>query len=415
MMARFRLIIGTIFSFEFLFILFLFAGVYKADPRFKWAPVDLTALFFVLSVIVAIIIFIRRGFRFERYSLLLVGVCLVFVMYVFASLAWTPGVVYARQKALYIATLTFWPLVATALIVANDSRRVKRFLLGLFIFSLWIAVESLIFFLKTKKFGFVTALGGEEGQGAYLILGRVLGLGTVIVFSYLLFFAKSWLTRILALLIFFFFFFDMLILGGKGPFFATVTALLIPLVMGWKINYKPSIRIKKYVLLIILLFLFIGGIIVYMFVAGKATVTLARIRVMVEPSMGESAGERLDYYIKSFQLWEEQPLVGHGIGSWPILLGIGDLRNYPHNIILEIIVELGLIGVLIFLSIVFLSVRALGKTKMLRENPFLILLLMLFINTIVNSMVSGDISDNRIVFAMLGILMFGKKREPYHD
>lgn len=185
--------------------------------------------------------------------------------------------------------------------------------------------------------------------------------------------------------------------------------------MSWKITYKPYIGTKKYVFLVTLLFLVAGGVVIYLIATKKSTVTLARIQVLFTHRMGESAGERLDYYIKAFHLWEEQPLIGYGIGSWPILVDIGDLRHYyPHNIILEVMVELGLVGLFIFLSVVVLGVRAVGKMKILRDDPLLMLLLMLFINAIFNSMVSGDISDNRIVFAMLGILMYGRRREPYH-
>ena len=39
-----------VFSFEVVFVLFIFAGLYKADPRLAWFPVDLTLLLFIVSV-----------------------------------------------------------------------------------------------------------------------------------------------------------------------------------------------------------------------------------------------------------------------------------------------------------------------------------------------------------------------------
>ena len=42
----------SLFSLEALVLLYMFAGLYKDDPRFAWIPVDPTALFFALSVLV---------------------------------------------------------------------------------------------------------------------------------------------------------------------------------------------------------------------------------------------------------------------------------------------------------------------------------------------------------------------------
>jgi len=41
---------GYLLSFETTLVMLLFAGIYKDDPRFAWMPVDVTAVFFVLSL-----------------------------------------------------------------------------------------------------------------------------------------------------------------------------------------------------------------------------------------------------------------------------------------------------------------------------------------------------------------------------
>jgi hypothetical protein len=37
---------------EALMVLYVFAGIYKGDPRFAWMPVDPTGLFLALSVVI---------------------------------------------------------------------------------------------------------------------------------------------------------------------------------------------------------------------------------------------------------------------------------------------------------------------------------------------------------------------------
>ena len=48
---RLRRFMAIPISFEGLFVLFLFARIYKSDPRFDWLPVDITALLFGLSIL----------------------------------------------------------------------------------------------------------------------------------------------------------------------------------------------------------------------------------------------------------------------------------------------------------------------------------------------------------------------------
>jgi len=170
----FKAAISTVFSFETLFVLYLFAGRYKGDPRLSWVPVDLTTLFFVLSIVAGIGVLWRRGFKVRHRAFVLVLLALSFVVYVLASLAWTPGQAYAKQKALYISTLALWPLVACAVIIAQDQRRLRRFLALVALFSCWMALEGARVYLSTSGRRLSTLWGGN-----YMGAGRVLGLGAL--------------------------------------------------------------------------------------------------------------------------------------------------------------------------------------------------------------------------------------------
>ena len=71
-------LLSDLFTFEALFVLFLFAGRFKTDPRLQWVPVDLTLLFFVASVGVGLVLLVKRRFRVSRnsFSLLLLALAL---------------------------------------------------------------------------------------------------------------------------------------------------------------------------------------------------------------------------------------------------------------------------------------------------------------------------------------------------
>ena len=62
-------------------------------------------------------------------------------------------------------------------------------------------------------------------------------------------------------------------------------------------------------------------------------VTIARLDNIFRPGMDESITSRLNYYSIALELFSNNPIWGYGIGSWPILIGVGDIRSYPHNIL----------------------------------------------------------------------------------
>ena len=399
----FQKMIKTLFSFEMAFTLFLFAGRFKADPRFQWIPVDLTASLFLLSTIIGLLVMANQKYKISLKAIILVFLSLFFIIYAIISLLWSPGASYATTKAFYIGTLVLWPLLASTFIFALNRERLNRFFLIIVLFAIWISVEAAFFFYSNKGSGFINVLGSN-----YLGVGRVVGLATLIVFGCLLCTYRTKIEKLALLTLGAFFLWVILIAGGRGPLLATFVGLSVPLFIGW--SFKPQgLFVKRYVIsggafigafLITLLFLIQNKLF---------TTTLTRIVVLFEPGMGVSAGLRLEYYLASISFWCENPIWGHGIGSWPLLMGIGDIRAYPHNIIFEIMAELGLTGLLLFLFMLFWALLALKPYYLLRSDPLKILVVMIFCNTLTNALISGDIPDNRILFAVIGLTTIKSK------
>ncbi|MDA1192877.1 MAG: hypothetical protein O3A46_14480, partial [Candidatus Poribacteria bacterium] len=81
--------------------------------------------------------------------------------------------------------------------------------------------------------------------------------------------------------------------------------------------------------------------------------------------------------------------------------------------ILEILVETGLIGLVLFLLLLLYGRRCLGGFAQIRNDPRRILIALFLVNTFINAMISGDLLDNRMMFAMIGLMLIGSKdREP---
>ena len=114
-------------------------------------------------------------------------------------------------------------------------------------------------------------------------------------------------------------------------------------------------------------------------------------------------------WLSSVSLWVGNPLLGSGVGSYPIIMGYGDVRSYPHNIFLEIMVELGSIGLFLFAMLLFVGFRSLGHLRTVRNDPIRLIILMLFTFTMGGALISGDLHDNRLLFMVIGLMAFQNK------
>ena len=388
-------------SFETLFLLFLMAGRYKGDPRFQWIAerfsLDLTALFLVLSGVAGFVVIFARGYRLPRASAAFTLATLTLFGYMAASLLWTPGGVYAHTKALHIEVLAVWTALAAALVIASQRRRIERFFMLFVLFAAWLAIESVAARLQSGG-GSVEALGGH-----YLGLGRVIGPAALIALGYGLFVARDGLARAAAFTVAGAFAAVLLILGGRMPFLATIAGGLVPLAIATHgaARKRRARALWAYVALLIAG----AAVVVYLGCSENSPQTLRRMAALMQADLGQSSYSRVQYYQAAIEYWWQQPLWGHGVGAWPVLHFQNDFRAYPHNVILEILVEFGLCGLGLFVWLLAAAAHGLGPVARIASDPLRATVLMVAVNAMANAMVSGDIPDNRFLFATLGLML----------
>ena len=397
-----RYLITTIFSFEASFVLFLFGGRYKNDPQFSWLPVDITVLFLLVSVATGVWVLYKRHFYFHRDSLILTGLFATFLAYSGLSYFWSPSSTYAVEKIGYLWVLTLWPFLACTIIISQDTARLRRFFFALLLLSSWILAESIGAFVGVATVGQqVDALGAR-----YLGLGRVIGPGALILIAYAIAIVRSRKGRLLCFVGFAGYMATLLILGGRGPFLAASIPLLIPLFYGIRPYLrKGQIYIRKYAKP--MLTAIIAGVVLgVMFASSEIFTTFARLLPLLAGEIGDSASARMQMYSQALDIWAEHPIFGAGIGGWPVLSGWGDQRMYPHNMILEVLSEFGIVGLALWgLPFAYALYKFIHR-HIVGQDMWKILVLMVFANTMINAMLSGDITDNRIVFAAMGLCLY---------
>lgn len=378
------------FSFEVAFVLFIFAGVYKPDARLAWVPVDLTLLFLVLSVGAAGWVLVGRGLRLSRRALLVSLGIVVFITWMVISLAWSASRLYGVDKAQQLGTLVLWAGIAPAFIIGPDPARFRRFISATLVFVSVMSIDGFISYIQGG--------GAVFSTENYLNLGRTVGFGTMIALV-LFSVARSWWGRASLALLLSLFLFVLWIGGGRGPFLAAFVGVLV-LVLGsfrWK---GARLRVQMASSIAVLCVL---GAIVGIWL-GPESRTLHRLTILAtQEAGGGSAGRRLEYYELTIEAVAKAPILGHGIGGWPIATGFGDVQRYPHNLFLETLTEGGAVGLALLFVAVTIALRILPVHRAFEETPRLIVFL-LFVNVFASTQFSWDLSENRLLFTTLGLM-----------
>jgi O-antigen ligase len=117
--------------------------------------------------------------------------------------------------------------------------------------------------------------------------------------------------------------------------------------------------------------------------------------LLINDNLGQSSG-REGIYSFLIEKIKEQPLLGYGIGSDRMMLGM-----YAHNLFLALFTFFGVIGgILSSLLIMFILFAAFVATK---NQKSIVILTVFFSIYFVSSMVSGDILTNYGPWILLGL------------
>jgi O-antigen ligase len=383
-------------SFELAFVLFLFAGRFKQDPRFAWVPVDLTVLFFAASVFAGVVVLFRRNFRVSPGGPAQVALGLAFFAWMAATLAWSPGGEYAVQKALTGAVFGAWALAGAALVVAPDPRRVRRLFFWVCAFAAWVAVETVMFLVRQGAVQFVRTFDSD-----YLSLGGVLAIAAAVLLAIGISERFGALRSLAVAALFVGFTLLLFPLGGRGPLVGVAVAVLVGLglVLVRGVEGGASRGRSLAVLVFILAVSVAGG--AWLIQGDEYALAADRFLLLLEGGLGESAATRVEYYQATFRMIGERPLLGLGIGGWPVHMGFGPVRDYPHNLFLETQVELGLPGTVLLVALIGWSIRLWAPRRL---DPLALAAFLVFVTLLLGSMFSNDLSDNRILFWSMGLL-----------
>ena len=383
------------FSFEMLFVLFLYSGAIKSARFLSWLPIDLTILLLLLSVTAGFYFFLKSNLKFRLNKHMLIMNILVgcFFTWVSASVLWSLSADYALYKAINILALGGWSFFAGVFIVGSSIERVKRF------FSL-VAIFGVLFSIQ------FTLLGSEQGQSSVLqnlsndyIRTSLIISTTLLLFSiyYFMTINKSYIKNIFLILIQLYLLIIVLSLGAKGPLVALFISYVV-LFLYLRAPQNKSFNFRK----TIKYFIYLAGIVYFLpLIDYEQFRAVDRFNDLIVNSDSQlEFGGRVWLNLTALNMWEESPIIGKGIGSFGLHVYSEDIRAYPHNIFTETMAELGLIGLLLLVAIFFVTLRMVPRSDdLMFVIPYVVLIFYL-----ITAQFSSTLSDHRLLFTLLGIV-----------
>ena len=410
--------ISKFLSGEIFFALFLVAGYFKADHRFMFIQsyFDITLLFLFLSFFAFIKRLLKSGFTYKIPDNFIILSSLFFgiLVLLLVGLIYSPSKIYSIDKTLRFIFITGWAFFGAILLI-RDIDSLKRFLSTLITVAVFMAIDAALNSYNLKAGWFITAFGSN-----YIALARISGTALLAVISMMLIDAKGKIAKVGLWIVGFLLLWSLMAAGARGPIIAFGLSMVIFLL--WSIWIIPEIKIERFGLKLGIAMAIISSLFFIFFNKLGMNVIASRFLTLVqEQGGGGSALQRWDYYQHAVDVIKAFPLFGQGTGSFGLSYFGQDIRVYPHNIFLELWAENGIIGVVFFLIMIGYT---LGKkiVKLLtikgREREISKSLLTLGCFMLFNSMLSGDINDNRMLFTFLALngvkLSFQKDRSKKH-
>ncbi|MBV9251510.1 MAG: O-antigen ligase family protein [Acetobacteraceae bacterium] len=401
--------LADLVSTETCFALFLVSGRIKGLPELRGSPVDLTLLFLVISWGRILWEIMSGRLRPLRLTLPVV-LMILFCEFAVASLFWSSLIALNLDKAGRFLVLTASSFFA-ACMLAQDPVRRKRLLIAI----TWLSCAIVLYYLHYRYVLGIDIMAPEyswidretEGGNNYLEYGEHASILFTVLLALAVFgsWRRTWLAAAGASVALF----VLLSLGSRGPLAAAAAA--VPALGVVLIARRGTQKFNSWRHLVgfgaIMIGIGFGG---YALTSSEHDNGLGQLHT-IERYQLELSGENtqsLDWRSQgrslAFRQWLNKPLAGWGIGEFRVQ---DSFLMYPHNTFLEILMEMGLIGVCLFIGI---AGSGLITCWNIVRQPYTewadIAIILLFVTSLCWEMTfAGYLADDRIFFSYLGMVI----------
>ncbi len=394
-----RQVLRYLFSFEFSLVILLMAGEFKLLPVFSSIArlIDITVLAFIINAAAGAKVLAARWRRTSsplepagRWRNVTGVLFLVFVSYMLLSSVARPTSALANDKATEVALVLPW-FAFVGLFVVTTPVRIHR--LMVLVMAMAVVLSSAL--LMRLQSGDISMLGAGGFGDNYQRIGRLTGASVVASVIYLAA-VKSRSRSILLLIVAAVSSVGMIYSGHRAGLLMAgiVLVAMIPVVLYSGRTGAQRARSGKYIISLLAIVAVVGALVSS---TERAQVLLRRYQAV---ELSSERNPRLQMYEVGLELFSEHPVMGIGLGRFKEESGLG--YPHPHNLLVEVLAELGLIGFAMF-GLLYLLPAASAFVGGANRDPVGMMVVSLYLFYFLNAMVSGGINDNRelLIFAMI--------------
>lgn len=400
--------VGSFFGFDFLYVSFLMILFFKHTEIFE--PIqrefDLTAAMFGLLILGWGALILQRGYKKNKFSplllppLVLLGWLLCTLLY---SMNWSHGF----GKVLFYLPTTSAAFLVGYFVIAPDDRRVRNVFFWLILFACFLAYINVESYYLDEGLAKYWVSADYDRWSSYVDRSLVIvSAATILIcflfdrstFSYI--YWKFVRIRYVFVLLLFLFFWGVLHGGSRQGF---ILFLTMPLLTYFAFNISKHSSQRLYFSLMLLL-IFLGIFLFFYHYAEDLFETSIFRRILEDPDYYGFSTTRARLWLFSWLLIKEEPLKGIGFGGFGKAGGqdFGYLE-YPHNLFLEVWLELGLVGLLILFVWIVLFCKQGSKVLLERKDSLFIPTLLVAFVWFLSLQVSGSWVESRFSAAFVGI------------
>ena len=370
--------------------LFLNAGLFKADPRLAWAPVDLTLAGLVLIGLLAVrrVVFAREGIP-RRIGWFVLWFALLAIPVLWTR--WTP---YSSEKVARLFTLTLGVALFSPILIRNRDA-IWRLLICLASVGALLMLDALRQ-IVSDPVAYAAQLRLVAASANTIGLGR--SVGTLIVVLAVVGARASarraplaWGAAGLGTVVLF-------AAGSRGPIVAAALAALLGVLLASGFTARTAGRLTG-----LLAVLAAAATVGWTLMPSSSADRLFRfVQYGFSDAAGnQSAADRPRFWADALRYSRSEP-GGLGWGAFTQLPISGNSEDrYPHNLWIELALEAGWLASLATLAITLVAfVRAVAFAQS-SDGVAGGALAALLLFGMTNASVSGDVNDNRILFALI--------------
>ena len=368
---------------------------------------DITVIATIIIWLGLVKILLEGNWKLPSEPKSIVYLFLIFGLLLGISYIYTASPDYGFRKILRFNTFAVTMFISPLLIIKSpaDSKRLLSYFYFLLVIIIGIMLLQFVYFLKWGDFAIVLAYWNRISiPGANPIqVSRYLAIGAAMMIALLIRNKPSQSLHYFAIL--FVILLSIILSGSRGPLVSIIIGSIVYAILYER---KHSSRIFGYGILaigtIITLLLLLPESLTQRFFdisQGSVIMTQQGVRRI------STIATRFEFWSMSLQAWFSSItsfFIGLGAGSFSSLFIWRDWRWYPHNLFFEIIVELGLIGLVIGILFIIKSYQIINKG--IQRGSFTEHSALWVAGTVVMfiaAQFSGDINDNRILWMFIGI------------